>query len=61
MLETEGREFATKKEVAARYRHSHRSVDTWMKKYGMPYIKIGKSVRFDIRVTDEWFRTFKGN
>jgi len=61
MIEDERREFATKKEVADRYRHSTRSVDSWMRERGMPFLKIGKSVRFNIHETDEWFKTFRKN
>lgn len=61
MEENEAQEYATKTEIAARYRHSVRSVEGWMKEHGMPYIKIEKSVRFHIPSCDEWFRTFAKN
>jgi excisionase family DNA binding protein len=36
----------TKREVAARLRFSVRAVDNWMKRGLIPYLKIGRSVRF---------------
>lgn len=36
----------TKKELAGRLRIGARTVDTWMKRRRIPYIKIGKAVRF---------------
>lgn len=36
----------TKREVAARLRFSVRAVDNWMKRGLIPYMKIGRSVRF---------------
>ena len=36
----------TKRELAARLRIGARTVDTWMKGRRLPYIKIGKAVRF---------------
>jgi excisionase family DNA binding protein len=61
MAESERREFATKQEVADRYRVSVRTIDSWMKSRGMPFFKIGKAVRFCVHDTDEWFKAFKNN
>lgn len=36
----------TKKELAERLRIGTRTVDTWMRRGVVPYMKIGKSVRF---------------
>ena len=36
-----------KRELAARLRLSTRSVDEWMRAKRLPYLKIGKTVRFD--------------
>ncbi len=36
----------TKRELAARLRRSTRTVDDWMRKGKLPYIKIGKTVLF---------------
>ena len=35
-----------KKEVAARLRHCPRTISLWMKQGKLPYLKIGKTVRF---------------
>ena len=35
-----------KPELAVRLRISKRTVDAWMKKRRLPFIKVGKSVRF---------------
>jgi excisionase family DNA binding protein len=35
-----------KPELAAKLRISKRTVDVWMKKQRLPFIKIGKTVRF---------------
>jgi hypothetical protein len=39
--------------IANRYHVSRRSIDNWMRQ-GLPYIKIGKSVRFKVSLCDEW-------
>lgn len=36
----------SKKEVAARLRISPRTLDLWMRKKRIPFLKIGKTVRF---------------
>jgi excisionase family DNA binding protein len=36
-----------KPELAAKLRISKRTVDAWMKKRRLPFIKIGKTVRFN--------------
>ena len=36
----------TKRELAARLRRSTRTVDDWMRKGKLPYLKIGKTVLF---------------
>ena len=36
----------TKKELAARFRVSRRTIDNWMERGYLPYLKIGKAVRF---------------
>jgi excisionase family DNA binding protein len=36
----------SKKEVAARLRISPRTLDQWMRKKRIPFLKIGKTVRF---------------
>jgi hypothetical protein len=36
----------SKREVAARLRISPRTLDQWMRKKRVPYLKISKSVRF---------------
>ena len=36
----------TKRELAARFRVSGRTIDNWMKRGYLPYIRIGRNVRF---------------
>ena len=36
----------TKRELAARFRVSNRTIDNWMTRGYLPYLKIGKAVRF---------------
>ncbi|MBV9008593.1 MAG: helix-turn-helix domain-containing protein [Verrucomicrobia bacterium] len=36
----------TKRELAARLRKSSRTIDYWMKKGRLPYMKVGKSILF---------------
>lgn len=50
----------TKKELAKNLKISLRTVDRLMTS-GIPYIKIGKSVRFDFEAVMEWFKSKSGN
>ena len=40
--------YATKIEIAAMLQLTPRTIDLWMKKRRIPYLKIGRCVRFDI-------------
>ena len=51
----------TKRELAARLRRSTRTVDDWMRKGKLPYIKIGKSVLFRWRDVLEKLNSFRVN
>lgn len=53
--------YARKKEIAAHYRTSTRTIENWMKNLGMPYRRIGRQVRFHIEECDEWFKQFSTN
>jgi excisionase family DNA binding protein len=48
--------FVTKPEMAARLKVQVRTVDNWMRRGILPYIKIGSSVRFHIADVDEHLR-----
>ena len=50
-----GENMKTKKEIAEYFSVSVTTIDNRMKK-GLPYIKIGKSVRFDIEEVINWFK-----
>jgi predicted DNA-binding transcriptional regulator AlpA len=57
--ESQDRRFMTEKEVAIRYSLSHRTLQNWRQSgLGPPYVKIGRSVRYPILKTDEWFEQF---
>ena len=43
------------KDLEQKYQVSRATIDNW-KKQGMPYIKIGRSVRFDEAVVEDWIR-----
>ena len=43
------------KDLETKYQVSRATVDNW-KKSGMPYLKIGRSVRFDEKEVEEWIR-----
>jgi len=43
------------KDLEQKYQVSRATVDNW-KKAGMPYIKIGRSVRFDEVEVEKWIR-----
>jgi excisionase family DNA binding protein len=45
------------KDLEAKYQVSRATVDNW-KKAGMPYLKIGRSVRFDEAEVEKWIRGF---
>ena len=50
-----------KPELAAKLRISKRTVDVWMKKQRLPFIKIGKTVRFRWPDVLEKLQTFRVN
>jgi excisionase family DNA binding protein len=45
--------FITKKEIAHHLRIGVRSIDNWMVQGLIPYIKIGRAVRFNIQQVEE--------
>ena len=45
--------YLTSKDLEKKYQISRSTVDNW-KKEGLPYIKIGRSVRFDETEVDKW-------
>ena len=51
----------TKREVAARLRRSTRTVDDWMRKGKLPYLKIGKTVLFRWQDVLEKLNSFRVN
>ena len=48
----------TYKDVMDKYKVSRTTVQKWVKD-GMPFYKIGKSVRFDEKEIDSWIRGVK--
>ena len=51
----------SKKEVAARLRISPRTLDQWMRKKRISYLKIGKTVRFRLADVLEKLNAFRVN
>jgi excisionase family DNA binding protein len=51
----------SKKEVAARLRISPRTLDQWMRKKRIPFLKIGKTVRFRFPAVLEKLNRFEVN
>ena len=45
--------YLTSKDLEKKYQISRSTVDNW-KKEGLPFIKIGRSVRFDEREVERW-------
>ena len=43
------------KDLEQKYQVSRATIDNW-KKAGMPYLKIGRSVRFDEIEVEKWIR-----
>ena len=48
-----------KKEIAAHYKVSVPTIDRLMTQ-GLPFTKIGKSVRFDLETVEKWLEDKKG-
>jgi excisionase family DNA binding protein len=51
----------SKREVAARLRISPRTLDLWMRKKRLPFLKIGKTVRFRMSAVMEKLNQFEVN
>ena len=45
------------KDLESKYQVSRATIDNW-KKAGLPYLKIGRSVRFDEVEVEKWIREF---
>jgi len=43
------------KDLETKYQVSRATIDNW-KKQGMPYLKIGRSVRFEENEVEKWIR-----
>ena len=43
------------RDLEQKYQVSRATIDNW-KKQGMPFIKIGRSVRFDEKEIEKWIR-----
>ena len=54
-MEVNSIKLASKKDVATMLQLSTRSVDNLMAK-GMPYLKLSKSVRFDLEQVADWVK-----
>lgn len=50
----------TSREIEATYKISRTTVDRWRKE-GMPYVKVGRGVRFDLEAVNKWIAENKGN
>ncbi|MDA7633550.1 DNA-binding protein [bacterium] len=49
-----GDELLTKKQLAHRLQVTTRSIDQYMAFRGLPYFKVGRTVRFDWTVVAQW-------
>lgn len=47
--------YMLKREIASHFRVSPRSINNWIR-LGMPHVKIGRVLRFKIRLVEEWVR-----
>jgi len=55
-------DFLTTKDLAERLKLSTRTLETWRaRKVGPPYLKAGKSVRYDRRAVQEWLSQRKNS
>ena len=45
------------KDLEQKYKVSRATIDNW-KKWGMPHLKIGRSVRFDEAEVEKWIREY---
>ena len=52
-----GDELMTKKQLAHRLQVTTRSIDQYMAYRGLPYFKVGRTVRFDWLSVSEWLRS----
>ena len=51
--------FTNKLGVAQRYATSIRTVDNWMRRRILPYVKVGRVVRFDVERCDRALAAFE--
>ena len=52
------KQYLTTKDLMNKYQVASATIYRWRQE-GMPYMKIGKSVRFDEEKVDEWIRENK--
>lgn len=48
--------FLTSKEIAIYLNLSENTIRAWVKFGRIPFSKLGRSVRFDLKVIDKWLR-----
>ena len=58
-LDTEGHKLLTKNELAMKMCMKLRTIDNWMKDGRLPYLKIGKTVRFEYSSVMERLKTYE--
>jgi excisionase family DNA binding protein len=58
-LDTEGHKLLTKNELAMKMCVKLRTIDNWMKDGRLPYLKIGKTVRFEYTSVMEKLKTYE--
>jgi len=54
-------EYLTAKEVMEKFKVHRNTITNWMKNNGMPYYKIGETLRFNEREVIQWFESNKQN
>lgn len=47
--------------IASELQVSSRTIQTWRKKFGLPFKKIGGALRFDLEEVREWFKNWRGD
>jgi excisionase family DNA binding protein len=61
MTEEKSETVLTKRDIARELQLGRRTIDVWMRRGKIPYLKIGKTVRFRMRDVLEKLQTFRVN
>jgi excisionase family DNA binding protein len=61
MTEEKSETVLTKRDIARELQLGRRTIDVWMRQGKIPYLKIGKTVRFRMQDVLEKLQTFRVN